>query len=369
MTRTAFSIACLVLSTLAAAAQVERRTFQDWEAAVRSDELGWVTTRSTRTPKGQERPGRLELLRGSGGQAPWHVVLVTTPPLDREKPLTLRLDGQARPVPAGQLVARDDASALTLQHIETLNAIGGALKNAKTLGIEGTDTTGKPITLEFSLAGLAAAMLWLDEKQHRVGKPAAFAPIEAPERGPFMTATGDRPPETTEPRVTVALPPRQRWPEGVRDLPPAILERHVIAGDCDEPDFSAADARGRFWSARLDPWTTLYGVGCTSGAYNQLDRLYLVNAGNFRQIQPLTFAEPDGADGWETTDLLTNVDVNEVSGTLTAFNKGRGLGDCGSIGTWRWTGGKFSLREYRAEGECNGRTPDKWPVLFRAKPR
>jgi hypothetical protein len=36
---------------------------------------------------------------------------------------------------------------------------------------------------------------------------------------------------------------------------------------------------------------------------------------------------------------------------------------------WRWTAAGFSLREYRAEADCSGRTPEKWPVLFRAKPK
>lgn len=371
MIRLALRLAVLALlaagpAAVEVAAQTQQRAFGAWQGGLTPAGLGWVAT--TEKGKAAGTLARFELLRSGAPDAPWHAVVVTPVSLDRHKPLRLDLDGRSYPIPPGEMVARDAPEALTIQHGETLGALQAGLRTAKTLRIAGSDRNGSPVESEFSLAGLSAAMLWLDERQARVGKPQRFAPIAKPSGGPFYAPKRDgAPPGEPGEIISVALPSRDTWPEDLRDLEPAILERHLMLGSCEEPDF--AGARGRFWTARLDPWTTVYGVSCARGAYNVFDRLYAVSGGDFRNLQPLTFAEPDGVDGWDATDVLANAGVDERTGTLTAFNKGRGAADCGTIGTWAWTGQKFSLREYRAEAQCNGRPPEAWAVLFRARPR
>lgn len=365
--RPVLALAALLAWLLPALAQgapaVERRIFRDWQGGLSVAGLGWIEP--ARTPKAGGRPARIELLRSGTPGAPWHVVIVTLLPLDREKPVVLNLDGRIHAVGPGQLAARDAPEALAIQHPETLSALQAGLRGGRTLGLSATDRAGAPVTAQLSLGGLAAAMLWLDERQGRAGTPQTFAPIAAPAQGPFHAPQAGGGPDGIA--VSVALPPRERWPQALRDLPPAVLERHVLLGSCEEPDL--AGGHGGFWTARLDPWTTLYGVSCTRGAYNVADRLYVVTAGDFENLQPLTFAEPDGVDGWDATDVLVNAAVDEATGTLTAVNKARGAGDCGTLGTWAWTGQRFSLREYRAEPQCNGRPPEAWPVLFRARPK
>src|SRR5205085_3212338 len=193
-----------------------------------------------KTDLARAEPARFELLRGTGPA--WHAVIATPEPLDSAKPIALRLDGETRTIPPGGTLARDAAEALTIQHAETLSYLGSNLRNAKALSVAATARGGKPVELEFSLNGLAAAMLWLDETQRRAGKPAAFAAIEPPAKGPFHAAQPADPARAPEPSaasagddpdpipVVVALPPEAQWPQGLRGLPPAVLERHAMLG-------------------------------------------------------------------------------------------------------------------------------------------
>lgn len=354
------ALAVLLLVASPAFAQRDQRTFRDWRAVHGASMSGWAAT-SERNPNGA---ARLEVLRGAEPRS--HLAVVTEPALDPGRPVTFTLDGQARTVPPGGLVARDAPEALTLQHAETLAFLQSGLRNAKLLEVSGQTAAGGRIRAEFGLAGLAASLLWLDERQGRVGRPSPLAPIEPPRPGPFH-GDGQAVVEPGEIPVRVALPAREALTQGLRDAPPAVLERHAMLGGCSAG--ALAGSEPRLWTARLDPWNTLYGVTCWSAAYNQGDRLYLVQNGDFRGLQPLAFAEPDGVDGWDATDVLVNPGFDPRSGTLQSFNKGRGAGDCGTVGTWAWTGSRFSLREYRSEPTCNGRPQEAWPVIYRSKPR
>jgi hypothetical protein len=56
---------------------------------------------------------------------------------------------------------------------------------------------------------------------------------------------------------------------------------------------------------------------------------------------------------------------------MRSFHKGRGVGDCGDIGEWRWNGKDFVLRIFWRKADCDGEpfeaegsddAPDKWRV-------
>ena len=52
--------------------------------------------------------------------------------------------------------------------------------------------------------------------------------------------------------------------------------------------------------------------------------------------------------------------------TLSSFFKGRGLGDCGTAGIWRWDEFAFRLEAFYAKSECDGTIelgdfPQIWP--------
>lgn len=64
-----------------------------------------------------------------------------------------------------------------------------------------------------------------------------------------------------------------------------------------------------------------------------LDMFYPDDGGNFQRV-----SEPS-AGGL--------ADFNPEQGQLTIFSKARGLGDCGSLATYRWTGQALNLETYR----------------------
>ena len=84
--------------------------------------------------------------------------------------------------------------------------------------------------------------------------------------------------------------------------------------------------------ARLSVTVRIAAVPCVRGAYNF--RLYRVETGEIGGIQTLYFADYTDSHGWSGTDILFNIDLDDT-GRLSAFAKGRGLGDCGSFGLWQ----------------------------------
>jgi hypothetical protein len=57
------------------------------------------------------------------------------------------------------------------------------------------------------------------------------------------------------------------------------------------------------------------------------------------------------------------------SRTLSAFAKGRGIGDCGVSQTWVWTGDRFTLGGESVMGDCAGVPSDYWPMTWRSRSR
>ena len=72
--------------------------------------------------------------------------------------------------------------------------------------------------------------------------------------------------------------------------------------------------------------------------------------------------------GGEGDLWLVNPQYDPAAQTLTVFPRGRGLGDCGTIQTWTWTGPQgFALKEERFMGDCQGMSPDHWPTTWRTR--
>lgn len=61
-----------------------------------------------------------------------------------------------------------------------------------------------------------------------------------------------------------------------------------------------------------------------------------------------------------------NAGFDEETQTLSMFNKGRGLGDCGSQSEWVWDGQAFRLILYKSMPECHGVPEADWATLYRA---
>ena len=98
------------------------------------------------------------------------------------------------------------------------------------------------------------------------------------------------------------------------------------------------------------------------------DSVWTAEAYGSDAITPLAFPIPaeSGGAAMDTTTDLVNAGLAASTGQLSSFNKGRGIGDCGSNGQWRWDGERFHLASYAMMGDCRGVTPDLWPVLWRS---
>ncbi len=228
-----------------------------------------------------------------------------------------------------------------------LEALMGAMRSADSLTLVGD---GGPVG-SISLAGASAIMLWIDEQQGRLGTTTA------------LVRRGDKSPQGV---ARVAPLSRLRSlavePLGPEDaVAVGASVRADLPGDTCEPLDPDTSMRDEAWTTDD---RTLVKLICYRGAYNFGSSWFLVDS---KAATPLTFPIPAGdrGTGIDTTTDLVNAEL-AANGSLSSFSKGRGIGDCGSTGQWRWNGQAFQLARYALMGDCRGVTPDLWPVLWRS---
>ena len=192
----------------------------------------------------------------------------------------------------------------------------------------------------FSLSGLSATLLWIDETQGRVGSE----------------------------RVT-GMPPYGLLPDGFEidwnlPVPAELVEAHRADEDCEQFEDLANGADSIV--ARLGKDKTIALLPCWAGAYNFSSKVYVIDGQTF-ELQH--FAEYSDYTSWSSTDALVNAWYDLQTSEIGTLNKGRGIADCGSSGLWRWTEDAFRLEEYRYKGECDETgDPGDFPVVYTAKP-
>jgi hypothetical protein len=210
------------------------------------------------------------------------------------------------------------------------------LKQAARLEVLGAD--GKALGT-VSLKGAAAALLYMDEAQKRVGTVTALV-----RRGGATTV----PAPPALPVVRLARPPGGRSIQ-VSKSRVAALRREA---GCTIDEVGGPD---EITAAPLDPSTTLVLLSCGSGAYNISYVPYVARRG--RAGPALRTAGFDIAKPWwgeEGHPVLINAEWDAKRRRLTSFGKGRGLGDCGTGQDFAWDGARFRLVEQIEMGECRG---------------
>jgi hypothetical protein len=204
-----------------------------------------------------------------------------------------------------------------------------------------------------SLAGSAAALIWMDAFQGRAGgvtalvakgpKPASAVPL--PAAAPVIAAAA--------PVSQAGLPHR---------APPRLI---VDNQDCDirqDPSVRTPDDV----VVRLGPGVVLWAPECSMAAYNELTALFL---GDERGGHTTPLRLP-GSDGKPRTDNeLVNMTFVARTMTLGAFDKARGPGDCGEQDEWVWDGRAFQLLDEHLMSECHGVTVQDWPSVYVAHRR
>lgn len=219
---------------------------------------------------------------------------------------------------------------------DKVQAIMDQLTPGETISVQFTSEHGSIEASTFSLAGLTAALLWIDEQQGRIGSERVA-----------------KAPPVNKQRVTT------RNPEPISDT---LLARHAANIECEPADQLANGADQ--WSFRMSATQTVHILPCWSAAYNFGWMVYVQGEYETRQQY---FAFPSQAGGWMASADLTNASYDERTLTLSSFAKGRGLGDCGTSGLWQWDGYSFALLEFSAKYACDEEGyPGEFPVIYRA---
>jgi len=142
--------------------------------------------------------------------------------------------------------------------------------------------------------------------------------------------------------------------------------RETDAGECQD----IRQEKDIFSSAqRLSPTQTLYQIGCWRAAYQSGAMLYLGAPTVPAAARRLVFETLDEATGKIVANLASLTDPSEVdeAGAMASFNKGRGVGDCGTSWSWAWTGQGFRLTSYVSMPECRGIAAEDWITLWQAR--
>lgn len=181
-------------------------------------------------------------------------------------------------------------------------------------------------TGRISLAGAAAAMLYMDEAQGRVGPPA--------------------PPR---PSPVVRLARTSEQPATLSDADLARLRRQ---SRCPSGDVGSGDVE----TGALGGGRTLVLLPCGAGAYNFSSVPYVATrAGRALRFVEAPFDIPlDSVEREEGHRYLVNAAWDQGGVTLSDFAKGRGLGDCGSRSRFGWDGARFRLIHREEMRECRG---------------
>ncbi len=205
-----------------------------------------------------------------------------------------------------------------------------------------------------SLSGASAAMRYIDAKQGRNKQSDAIIA-----RGNRR----DRPKSTVLPIVVakrikpVGILPDTATLVRLSESSPCAEERY---GPTSDSAFSLGEDSG-FPKA-------LILLSCGSGAYNYSVAAYIArrDGNGVWGFAPARFdSKVLDVVGTSDVGLLVNADWSPESQLLSSYNKGRGIGDCGTAENHIWDGSTFRLVERRIMDECRGSLD--WITVWRAQ--
>ncbi|WP_309627758.1 DUF1176 domain-containing protein [Brevundimonas sp.] len=259
--------------------------------------------------------------------------------------VTARVDGVDF---AARAATGDDALPVAIIAPDRARALVDAMAQGAAMALNAGSET-----IPISLTGAAASLLWIDERQGRLGTTTAL--IRKGSRPALaVPAAPARPRIEPAPAVSQAGYGDQEGqilPAAVEALPAVIQCRA-------ETDFNP-DLQKVISSARLDGNTVLWSVPCGVGAYNFANAWFTTTpqGTNPRRV---TFPSASG----EPLDMLVNAAYDPATRVIDAFNKGRGLGDCGMVDSWTWTARGFVLKSSSEMSECWGVPGEYWPTSW-----
>lgn len=332
-------IALLLFSVSAASVCAEeRRYFDDWLADCRVDGYCSATAYDNPNPPSGAVADYILRIGRQPTATYWEVSLSTVADMPADPAsFSLKIDDTpeiefAAPYGTGAFGAINDFYLLG----EDATGLLDRMVQGQHLEIAFANLFEEPAMAAFSLKGLAAALLWIDEQQHRLGSERVA--YEAP----------------------VGLTPVSR--DYPAQIPEALLAMHRAGGDCDS--FELLPNAHEVIQAQLNDKTWMWLIPCSAGAYNYAYMGY-TGAWNGDTFTTQIWADYSDDLGWSGTEYLVNPSFDAATSTLTSFNLGRGLGDCGTRGTWQWHEYGFRLIEFRAKSDCDAEgEPGDFPVVW-----
>jgi hypothetical protein len=241
-----------------------------------------------------------------------------------ELKVTMQIDGKA----IGQVTVKRNELVAPLRE-EQMAALLKALHRRTEI-----EWATKDLSWRLSDSGAAAVLLKMDELQGRVGTVGAA----------FKKGSQD------EARVLPALPIPVVVAASVAKPKPgddrfvkkhqAALRRSLLAAakedNCEELAQGTAEGR-HLVASRLSDSKLLVSVLCWRGAYNEGIGYWVVD-----ETPP------------HRAILVTTSGSEYHDGTISAAQKGRGIGDCWSTDGWTWDGQRFVHTESSSTGLCKG---------------
>lgn len=334
--RLLLALALYALTLLPAAAQdgETRKYFRDWLAACRADGYCSAVAYVNANPGGGADADFWFRVGRHAQESYWELSFTPIKVMaNPAMPFTLLVDGKGETFTGANEIAPYGSINDFFLLGPKAQSLMDQLMPGHALDVTFTDETGNTGKASFSLDGLTAALIWIDETQGRLGS----------ER------VAETPPVDLDPALDP--PPRPV----VIDLRTAeLVNLHTGNGCGVRIDAESADRVSAF---ALDQYHTLYSVPCEDFAYNFIRALYLATD---EGVSMLNLPDSD-ANGGAQGNLIYGGGWDEATGELSSSYKG-GNGNCGSEGRWRWTGGEFELIEMRARETCDQST-EKWPVV------
>ena len=306
----------------------ELRTFRDWTVGC---DNGLACGAVALLPEAAdwEQWTTLSLTRGA---EPDSAPVLMLPEVE-EVPASMWADGVRLPVrfapgDAGVMVESDRPQALV-----------DALRRAQ--AIELRDEQGAVIK-RVSLSGAAAAMLFIDEAQRRLGTTTALV-----QQGRRAPAAMPAPPAL--PQIRIAAAPT----DGPLSLTPDRIAQLRRDSGCTIEEVGGPD---EYETAQIATGTTLVLLACGTGAYNLGSVPFVASVENGRIVARIA----DFDRQWDLDaggqPSLTNAFWNARDRLLVEYAKGRGIGDCGVLAQYGWDGARFRLVRQEEMGECRGST-------------
>ena len=144
-------------------------------------------------------------------------------------------------------------------------------------------------------------------------------------------------------------------------IPLSVVEAGWKKADCDvelkDEEREAAD---------LGRGLKLVEVYCWRAAYQAGSIFFAVDPKAPDQARLLTFPTWIGkGKRLDTSHSLTSPEYDPKTKTLSMAHKGRGVGDCGDIGEWKWKGSDFVLARFWSKPACDAKPFDetrRWQV-------